>query len=110
MGFKRVFIVAILLAVISLPAEARGTWTEKQARAWEKRTGIIKGINGVTNPAWRGEDEDAMFERLHQLGFNSIRCWITDKTPEKQTEHIMMSWALALLYILGRFLKPLQFK
>ena len=88
MGFKRVFIAAILLAVFSLPAAARGSWTEKQARAWEKRTGIIKGINGVTNPAWRGEDEDAMFERLHQLGFNSIRCWITDKTPEKQTEHI----------------------
>lgn len=74
-------IVIFLALLCVLPLEARMQWTEKQAWAWEKRTGVIKGFNSPT-PPYPGMTEEEVMRKAAELGYNSLRWWYGGSAEE----------------------------
>lgn len=74
-------VVCILALFCVLPLGARKTWTEKQAWAWEKRTGVIKGFNSPT-PPYPGMTEEDVMRKAAELGYNSLRWWYGGSAEE----------------------------
>lgn len=83
MKYKTIAAAVLLSMLGGSMLYGRGTWTDRQARDWEKRTGILKGING-THQAWKGQDFEEQLELLHGLGFNCVRVWAKGKDADSQ--------------------------
>ena len=78
-------IVIILALLCMLPLGARKQWTEKQAWAWEKRTGVIKGFNSPT-PPYPGMTEEEVMRKAAELGYNSLRWWYGGPSVRKSSK------------------------
>lgn len=84
-------IVALAVALLLFPStsEARGRkqWTEKQAWAWQKKVGALKGFN-QPREAYPGMTRRDMFRKAHELGFNTVRLWIGGNGADEQVERL----------------------
>ena len=64
----------------------RRQWTEKEAWEWEKRVGVIKGFN-APNPAYQGMTREDVIKKASELGYNSVRIWLSGK-PDEHVEFL----------------------
>lgn len=62
---------------------ARDQWSVERALKWEKQVGVLKGANGyyMVNPA---KSDSEVFAKMSELGFNSVRAWVSGVTVEDQ--------------------------
>ena len=66
--------------------QGRRQWTEKEAWEWEKRVGVIKGFN-APNPAYQGMTREDVIKKASELGYNSVRIWLSGK-PDEHVEFL----------------------
>ena len=59
----------------------RQQWTEKEAWEWEKEVGVIKGFNAPV-PAYPGMPREDVLKKASELGYNSVRIWLSGKSDE----------------------------
>ncbi|WP_352422873.1 cellulase family glycosylhydrolase [Proteiniphilum sp.] len=76
---KRI-IIPVLICLLITPVyvfaqKGRAQWTEKEAWAWHKKVGIIKGFNEPVG-AYPGMSRKQVLEKAVEQGFNSVRFWI----------------------------------
>lgn len=88
--FKKLIILVVLLILPVLfgsNTQARKQWTEKQAWAWQKKLGPIKGFN-QPEPPYPNMEYEQMLRKAHELGFNAIRLWFGQRTPDLSIERL----------------------
>ncbi len=89
-------LIGILALLCVLPVGARKQWTEKQAWAWEKKIGVIKGFNSPT-PPYPGMSEEEVMRKASELGYNSLRWWYAGPV-DKAIENISRDCRIAEKY------------
>ena len=82
MKSKRLFLAIILPIFFCLTLSARDQWSVKRAQKWEKEVGVLKGANGyyMVNPS---KSDSEVFQRMSELGFNSVRAWCGGNSAEQ---------------------------
>lgn len=80
---NKILAAFVLLLSLSPVSFARDQWSVKRAQKWEKEVGVLKGANGyyMVNPA---QSDREVFAKMKELGFNSVRAWISGATAEEQ--------------------------
>lgn len=80
---KRIISALFIFISISSISSARDQWSVERAKKWEKQVGVLKGANGyyMVNPA---KKDTEVFAKMSELGFNSVRAWISGATAEDQ--------------------------
>ena len=66
--------------------KGRQQWTENEAWEWEKKAGVIKGFNAPM-PAYPGMTREDVLKKASELGYNSVRIWLSGK-PEEHIEFL----------------------
>lgn len=67
--------------------ERRPQWTEKQAREWQTKVGVLKGFN-EPEVSYPGMSRKEVFKKASELGFNCVRFFIKAKTVDEQIKYI----------------------
>ena len=76
------------MVLITLPIMAKRTqWTEKQAWEWQEKVGVIKGFNGAYH-AYPGQTTFEILKKASELGFNSVRFWVSGGNVDEKIAHI----------------------
>lgn len=84
---ERVLLV-LCMALMVLPIMAkRKQWTEQQAWEWQERVGVIKGFN-QPHPTYPGQTRYDILKKASELGFNSVRFWVSGGTVDEKIAHI----------------------
>jgi len=68
-------------------ARPHGQWTLDEVRAWEQKTGPIKGFNEPAG-GWPGMTDEDILRRTSELGFNSVRVWVRGGTAGEQISYL----------------------
>jgi hypothetical protein len=87
---RYIFLLSAILTIWSPNIDAqqgRRQWTEEEAWAWHRQTGIIKGFNEPV-PAYPGMTRRQVLEKAAELGFNSARFWVRGQTADEQEAYI----------------------
>ena len=94
---KIIYIVlSMLLVGGTLPLQARKQWTEKQAWAWEKKVGVIKGFNQPEPTP--GQTLEDIYAKAKETGLNSVRMWIGGRTADDQIKQLRKYIEIAKKY------------
>jgi hypothetical protein len=79
--------LSLLLGLTANVSYARKQWTEKQAWAWQKRVGTIKGFNQMELP-YPGMPQEQVLQAAHNIGLNSLRLWIPGGNAKDQIANL----------------------
>lgn len=83
---KLFLVLCLSLLFLSVSAK-RQQWTEKEAWEWQERVGVIKGFN-QPHPTYPGQTRFEILKKASELGFNSVRFWVSGKDVDEKIAHI----------------------
>ena len=83
---RLLFVLCMVLMALPIMAK-RKQWTEQQAWEWQERVGVIKGFN-QPHPTYPGQTRYDILKKASELGFNSVRFWVSGGTVDEKIAHI----------------------